>query len=775
MEHKKKIILSIIALTSIVLITVGVSVAFFNYAKEGTTENSITTDSITFLYTENSKGGKGIKLEDSFPMSDELGKKQQEEGSYFDFKITSKTAMNNAIPYEVTVRKSSESTLKDDNIVKIYLTDNTNGKEEEIFLKKFSELEQTKLSNGKDHTEKTIYTGKVPSNSSNYEKSFRLRMWIDENADFSEKEDGTSNSGKTFQITVNVYANGKVVDEEEKELESNSEIKEIIINDKKAVKVENKKWDYEIGLESTANNVFEIVTVSKDTKVKIEKIDNLEEMNSKEKDYQVVPLANSNSLELEEGDNYYKITTIPLKGEEKVSKINIHVGKYSESILNGTDPIIKEKLIPIIINEDGTVVKVDENYKWYSYAEKEWANAVILNTTDDYEVGEIIPEEAIESYFVWIPKYRYKIFSDTKYSGVSDEIEDKVQTIEVVFENKDTPVSEGKTKDTWLTHPAFTSFNTNGIWVGKFETGYKDADSTDAALVNPDNEQDAIEKASQVIIKPNVYSWRGIQIAKAYVVGRNYEANLNSHMMKNTEWGAVAYLQQSIYGSRQEVRINNNSSYLTGYAAIHEPTAGLGDGSKSCSLNPNDCNEYGKTEKGIDSEISTNYFNKVSVVASTTNNYTGIFDMSGGAWDRMMAGMEDSPGSNVLASGSDSTNNSGFNGKNLDNSEVKDGIALPNDSRYYDIYLYNANTQFYKNFIFGDATGEMGPFKKTPKNLAMGSWYGDRAQFVNYLVPWFNRGGAVYTGTEAGVFEFDRGHGSASSNVTFRLVLAPNN
>ena len=45
-------------------------------------------------------------------------------------------------------------------------------------------------------------------------------------------------------------------------------------------------------------------------------------------------------------------------------------------------------------------------------------------------------------------------------------------------------------------------------------------------------------------------------------------------MMKNTEWGAVAYLSQSIYGSRQKVRINNNSAYLTGYAAKAVPTTG---------------------------------------------------------------------------------------------------------------------------------------------------------------------------------------------------------
>ena len=63
--------------------------------------------------------------------------------------------------------------------------------------------------------------------------------------------------------------------------------------------------------------------------------------------------------------------------------------------------------------------------------------------------------------------------------------------------------------------------------------------------------------------------------------------------MKNTEWGAVAYLQHSQYGSHEKVRINNNSNYLTGYAAIHEPTTSYTGTSISCTDTPNACNEYG--------------------------------------------------------------------------------------------------------------------------------------------------------------------------------------
>ena len=93
-----------------------------------------------------------------------------------------------------------------------------------------------------------------------------------------------------------------------------------------------------------------------------------------------------------------------------------------------------------------------------------------------------------------------------------------------------------------MTHPAFISIPSTGFWVGKFETGYKGATSTSGARQN-------VNDASKVIIKPNVYSWKEIQVANAFYTSYNYQRELDSHMMKNTEWGAVAYLQHSTYGS----------------------------------------------------------------------------------------------------------------------------------------------------------------------------------------------------------------------------------
>ena len=204
-NKKKQIIITLIAIISLIVITVGVTYAFFNYAKEGTTDNTIKTGSITFLYTEVSGVGKGISLTDAYPIADSIGKVQVGEGKVFDFKVTSNISMNSNIDYQVTARKKTGSTL-DDNAVKVYLTE-VNGTEQELLLSKYSELDVSDKVDSSKFDERILYEATVPANTANYEKNFRLRMWVDENTDFS---DGSMND-KTFTLTVNVYADGKVV------------------------------------------------------------------------------------------------------------------------------------------------------------------------------------------------------------------------------------------------------------------------------------------------------------------------------------------------------------------------------------------------------------------------------------------------------------------------------------------------------------------------------------------------------------------------------------
>ena len=432
--------------------------------------------------------------------------------------------------------------------------------------------------------------------------------------------------------------------------------------------------------------------------------------------------------------------------------------EYNETILNGAYPVLKEPLIAITIESDGTVKRADLNSKWYSYEEKIWANAIILkdeSTNNNYAEGATIPEEAIESYFVWIPRYKYKIFDDGNYTGLGT-IEEAAQEIEIEFENKDTPVSSGTTVGSWLTHSAFTAFDSNGMWVGKFEPSRNGGSG------------DNIRNGDAVQIKPNVASWRSIQVANAFYTSYDYKRNLESHMMKNTEWGAVAYLQHSAYGSQASVRITNNSSYITGYQANNEPTCGYTGTNEECNRY---CN---------DGSCNTAYPN--STLASTTNNISGIYDMSGGAWEYVMGIMLDQNGQPM--SGRNSLYNSKFNGTfgcptcDSDTSgltNLTNGYDFP-DKKYYDTYAYGTSNQQYQRRILGDATGEMGPFntvKYLTQTRQIGSWYADGAWFAVSGGSWFIRGGNHYYGLDSGVFAYSGTSGRVDNVVSFRVVLTP--
>lgn len=186
-KQSKQLVLSILGILSLVMITAGVTYAIFTYTKLGSTENTITVGTIKLLYTENTGVGKGIKITNALPISDDEGKAYNTDGYVFDFTVEGENSGNEVIPYEVTLRQKTDSTL-DNKIVKVYFTKMSGDVETAVFEPTlFSALTQTTVDVG-DNVEKTLTTGSVPANAtgdSKYVQNYRLRMWIDENADFS--------------------------------------------------------------------------------------------------------------------------------------------------------------------------------------------------------------------------------------------------------------------------------------------------------------------------------------------------------------------------------------------------------------------------------------------------------------------------------------------------------------------------------------------------------------------------------------------------------------
>ena len=376
-------------------------------------------------------------------------------------------------------------------------------------------------------------------------------------------------------------------------------------------------------------------------------------------------------------------------------------------------PVLADGMIPVMYDYSlGTWLKADinnKNYNWYNYDAKMWANAVMVTsaTRSKYmsdSIGTEVKEDDVLAYYVWIPRYKYKLFNATYASGTS------AQVIDVVFENGtsttgtvtcsyDTSGNEtcqNKVNGNWYTHPAFTFGDTElkGIWVGKFETTGSTTTPT---------------------VKPNISSLRSQNVSTQFTTSQvfnstdyltsNGTSKADAHMMKNIEWGTVAYLKQSIYGlGITDIGINNNNSYKTGC------------GAKAGSSSSSTCNAYNTT---------------TGMLASTTGNITGVYDMSGGAHEYVMGNYNKTAGNSGLTVS-----------------------TVP--IQHIDIY---SGTSVSASHL-GDATGETA------------GWYSDRAGFVDSSYPWFGRGGNYSNGDNAGVFYFLRSTGGDGDYIGFRVVLS---
>ena len=264
------------------------------------------------------------------------------------------------------------------------------------------------------------------------------------------------------------------------------------------------------------------------------------------------------------------------------------------------------------------------------------------------------------------------------------------------------------------THPAFTfgDKELTGIWVGKFEI------------------------SSGQIIKPNVTSLRNQTVNQLYTGIYNMRNSGNvfgfattdeTHMIKNMEWGAVAYLSHSKYGINKEITTNNCSKYITGIGA---DTVSASSSSATCTTDKN------------------KYNGASGAKASTTGNVYGIYDMSGGAFEYVMGNMVNSSGSFYSAGA---------------------GFSTAPATKYYDKYSYG--TTYYDKAAY--SKGKLGDATKEISSTSLGgySWYSDYAGFPLSSASWFVRGGYYANGARAGAFYFDNNNGNANSGSSSRAVL----
>ena len=467
---------------------------------------------------------------------------------------------------------------------------------------------------------------------------------------------------------------------------------------------------------------------------------NKEEYESNEYCLTVKELIDENYLTDEITDNKLGIN-IKEKKTVKITYDNVSGFSYELMNSNECDDAISHGLTPVIYKDDKWVVvsPLNKNNEWYDYDNQKWANAVTLLPGVKKEVGDEVKVDGTEAsmMLVWIPRFEYKIEEPYGKGGTDAEHPGE---IEVNF-IKNTQLTSD---DGYILHPAFEFGNTDndkqhlsGIWVGKFELSHETKTTTSMNCT-----EDTCSESQYLRVLPDKSSLRNNTISSFFYGIRSIEkslsfglSNIDTHLMKNSEWGAVVYLSQSKYGkygnpdyngSNKEVYQNKNT-FITG-SSSGIPSQG--------TIYPN-CTYNQK--KGTSANQDQN---NCGMGASTTGNIYGVYDMSGGAHELVMGayGNEKNPTSGL----------SGFEDSAFTSERI--------ETKYYDIYITNNSSTACNGICCGHALSETE------------GWYNDYTTMVNNSFSWFIRGG-FWDGRYSGIFYYTHFDGSSDAEVSTRVVF----
>ena len=499
----------------------------------------------------------------------------------------------------------------------------------------------------------------------------------------------------------------------------------------------------------------------------------------------------------EEELNRYTNSDSNSRWDGKVNKPELMTGMSAIKFTDPTD------------SAEGRVVDTKSNdTEWYNYENKKWANA----KTED------------GSMWVWIPRYAYRIHKENgvetqKFDivflvGLTDNYYDengKLQTAQRQTSENQTIVTNG---DTYTVHPAFTNESSinyanggwneelAGIWVAKFEAGYASGNNsatvkassvnysqgtayvpavetgTTNATTTARNWLDGEYGTTTTAIKyPTfqglTYSINYMNMDDSYKIskvlteaGNIYGLSKNStdsHLMKNSEWGAVSYLSQSKYGLNGTNIVVNNVNLNNSTKSVYAVTgcAGLTSDSNAVSTTIGALNN--RTQSGV-----YVWTQKNGIGASSTGTIYGIYDMSGGAWEKT-ASIVNNGNSSLTTYGSQII-------ADLNNGKSTRYITVyPHDSSKDSTSITNTDANlnmasqanYVKNTkIYGDGIRET-----STTGTGGSSWYSDYSYFAGLSSPFFVRGNYYGSTNNTGLFAFNRYNGDSIYTGGFRSVL----
>ena len=456
---------------------------------------------------------------------------------------------------------------------------------------------------------------------------------------------------------------------------------------------------------------------------------------------------------------------------------------------------------------EGTVQQVSDSTltDWYDYGAKKWANA----QTEDGSMWVWIPRYAYKIvYNDSSDKSKGGTLDIVFLIGTTDNYYDENGNLQTAQRQKseDQIIETDSTKtDKYTVHPAFTNESSigyanggwnqelTGIWVAKFEAGYATSNGNSApkkassvkysqdtvrgnspetetgsiGTISARNWIDGVYGSTTTSIKyPTfqglTYSMNYINHNDAFNISRALTENGNiyglsnnttdSHLMKNSEWGAVIYLSQSKYGlndiniTTNNININNTTKSVYAVTGCAGTTKGA----------------YNTTISQINNRTLTDVYvwtQEKGTKASTTGTIYGIYDMAGGTLEKTASYVNN--GHNNLKYGKDFT----FQGVS-----TKYATVYPHDPEKDNnnssieiarIANYSKNVR-----IYGDAIRETS--KSGEGNT---EWNSKLSNFMGFSDMFLCRGGDCFTGTKSGLFYIINHNGTSGFHTGFRSVL----
>ena len=547
---------------------------------------------------------------------------------------------------------------------------------------------------------------------------------------------------------------------------------------------------------------------------------------------------------------------------------SINDGYNNEKNVNGPKLLEGMRAIKFIMpkdNKKGDAIPSHEDNDWYDYGvnyeDRRWANA----QTEDGSMWVWIPRYAYRiNETEGKVDVKFLIGTTDYYFDDSGELQ-KAQRATVENLNIDTK------GEAYTVHPAFTDESLvnfvnggwdkelTGIWVAKFEAGYaqgnNDADVVAseefydnnnmvyvAGVERPRNEDgttksdggetarnwvdgiygDEMENGQKISIKyptfqPLTYSMNYVSTSEAYRISKALTGNDNiygfdseetdSHLMKNSEWGAVAYLTQSIYGKNSEMTVNNASLNNANANGVNQPRTEENGQTEEpysvyavtgCTSDSTDAQSIITTIDALNN-VSANTATTEGLYvwnqsngqnASTTGNIYGIYDLSGGLWE-ITASFVSNGNENINTYAKSLKEETGAitgeNGANTGTSTKYVTVYPSNDAGITDDSI--ASRANYKNYannssIYGDAIREVTDEKAGSDSgesewirsagTIFGTTYKDNSHFPGYVAPIFSRGGRWSITSNAGVFAFGHSTSGKGFYYGFRPVLVAN-